>query len=43
MHACKHVKDGAVANAETLKVKIYAEALESLTKQDEWHDLFKES
>ena len=39
----KHVKDETVANAETLKVKIYAEALENLTKQDEWHDLFRES
>jgi predicted transcriptional regulator len=39
----KHVNDRSVANAETLKVKIYAEALENLTKQDEWHDLFKES
>jgi DNA-binding transcriptional ArsR family regulator len=37
-----HAKDGAVVNAETLKVKLYAEALENLTKQDEWHDLFKE-
>ena len=39
----KHVEEGPVENAETLKVKIYAEALESLTKQDEWHALFKES
>ena len=39
----KHTKEGPVKNAETLKVKIYAEALENLTKQDEWHALFKES
>ena len=39
----KHAEEGPVDNAETLKVKIYAEALESLTKQDEWHDLLKES
>jgi len=39
----KHAEEGPVENAETLKVKIYAEALESLMKQDEWHALFKES
>jgi len=39
----KHVKERLIKNAETLKVKIYAEALESLMKQDEWHALFKES
>jgi len=39
----KHVKEGPVDNAETLKVKIYAEALESLTKQEEWYAVFKES
>ena len=39
----KHAEDELVENAETLKVKIYAEALESLTKQDEWHTLLKES
>ena len=33
----KHTKEGPVKNAETLKVKIYAEALENLMKQDEWH------
>ena len=38
-----HAKEGAVVNAETLKVKIYAAALENLTKQDEWHNLFKEA
>jgi len=38
----KHVKERAVEPAETLKVKIYAEALAALTKQDEWHALFKE-
>jgi len=39
----KHTKEGPVKNAETLKVKIYTEALESLLKQEEWHALFKES
>jgi len=39
----KHSEKGPVENAETLKVKIYAEALGSLTKQDEWHDLFRDS
>ena len=39
----KHIKERPVKNAETLKVKIYAEALESLMKQDEWYALFKES
>jgi len=39
----KHTKEGPVKNAETLKVKIYAEALENLMKQDEWQTLFKES
>jgi len=39
----KHTKEEPVKNAETLKVKIYAEALENLMKQDEWHALFKES
>ena len=38
----KHIKEGPVKNAETPKVKIYAEALENLMKQDEWHALFKE-
>jgi len=37
----KHLKEMPAKNAETLKVKIYAEALKSLTKQDEWHALFK--
>lgn len=39
----KHAEEGPVDNAETLKVKIYAEALENLTKQDEWHVLLDES
>jgi len=39
----KHTKEGPVKNAETLKVEIYAEALQSLMKQDEWYALFKES
>ena len=39
----KYTKEGPVENAETLKVKIYAEALDNLTKQDEWHALFKKS
>ena len=39
----KHTEEEPMENAETLKVKIYAEALETLTKQDEWRALFKES
>jgi len=39
----KYVKEGPVENAETLKVKIYAETLNNLTKQDEWKILFKKS
>jgi DNA-binding transcriptional ArsR family regulator len=39
----KYVEAGPVENAETLKVKIYAEALENLTKQHEWDALFKRS
>ena len=39
----KYSKEGPVENAETLKVKIYAEALRVLTKQDEWHALFRKS
>ena len=38
----KYTED-SVANAETLKVKIYAEVLDNLTKQDEWYALFKKS
>ena len=41
-NARKHVDDEAVENAESIKVKIYAEAFENLTKQDEWHAQFKE-
>jgi DNA-binding transcriptional ArsR family regulator len=37
----KYTKEAPVENAETLKVKIYAEVLNKLTKQDEWHALFK--
>jgi DNA-binding transcriptional ArsR family regulator len=39
----KYAKKRPVENAETLKVKIYAEALNNLTKQAEWHSLFKQS
>ncbi len=39
----KHIKARPVKNAETLKVKIYAEALTALMKQEEWRALFKES
>jgi DNA-binding transcriptional ArsR family regulator len=39
----KHAKEEAVENAETIKVKIYAEALAALTKQNEWQALFKEA
>jgi len=39
----KYTKKGPVENAEILKVKIYAEVLDNLTKLDEWHALFKRS
>jgi len=38
----KHMKDEAVKDAETLRVKVYAEALAALTKQKEWLTLFEE-
>ncbi len=38
----KHVKDMARGDAESLRVKIYAEALAHLTKQKEWRSLFQE-
>jgi len=37
----KHTKDMAHGDAESLRVKIYAEALANLTKQKEWHSLFQ--
>jgi DNA-binding transcriptional ArsR family regulator len=37
----RYAKERSVDNAETLRVKIYAEALENLTKQHEWNALFK--
>jgi DNA-binding transcriptional ArsR family regulator len=37
----KHAEEGPIENAETMKVKIYVEALESLMRQDKWHALFK--
>ena len=37
----KHKEDMARGDAESLKVKIYAEALANLTKQKEWHNLFQ--
>ena len=38
----KHMKDMARGDAESLRVKIYAEALANLTKKKEWHSLFQE-
>lgn len=38
----RHMKERAVKDAETLRVKIYAEALAGLTKQEEWRTLFEE-
>jgi DNA-binding transcriptional ArsR family regulator len=38
----KHMKDRARGDPESLRVKIYAEALANLTKQKEWHNLFQE-
>jgi DNA-binding transcriptional ArsR family regulator len=37
----KHTQDLARGDAETLWVKIYAEALANLTKQNEWRTLFQ--
>jgi DNA-binding transcriptional ArsR family regulator len=37
----KHIKDMAHGDAESLRVKIYAEALANLTKQKEWRSLFQ--
>lgn len=39
----KHVKEEMTEDAETLKVKVYTEALASLTKQKEWRTLFQKS
>ena len=38
----RHLKDTALGDAESLKVKIYAEALTNLTKQKKWRNLFQE-
>lgn len=38
----KHVKDAARGDAESFRVKIYAEALANLTKQEEWYSVFQE-
>jgi len=38
----KHKNDMTRGDAESLKVKIYAEALANLTKQKEWRNLFQE-
>ena len=37
----KHIEDTARGDAESLRVKIYAEALANLTKQKEWRSLFQ--
>ena len=37
----KHTNDMAPEDAESLRVKIYAEALANLTKQKEWRSLFQ--
>jgi len=36
-----HTKDVAPEDAESLRIKIYAEALANLTKQKEWRSLFQ--
>lgn len=36
----EHTKDVVLADAESLRVKIYAEALSNLTKEKEWRSLF---
>lgn len=38
----RHTKDTALEDAESLRVKIYAEALANLTKEKEWRSLFRE-
>jgi len=38
----RHLKDTVLGDAESLRVKIYAEALTNLTKQEEWRNLFQE-
>jgi len=38
----KHTKDMAPKDAESLRVKIYAEALANLTKEKEWRSLFQQ-
>ncbi len=37
----KHTGERAVEDAETIKVKVYAEALANLTKQKEWRDILQ--
>jgi len=37
----KHTDDVAPEDAESLRIKIYAEALANLTKQKEWRSLFQ--
>ncbi len=37
----KHTDDVAPEDAESLRIKIYAEALANLTKQEEWRSLFQ--
>jgi predicted transcriptional regulator len=37
----KHIRDMALEEAESLRVKVYAEALANLTKQKEWCSLFQ--
>lgn len=39
----EHAKDVAPEDAESLRVKIYAEALANLTKEKEWQSLFRRS
>jgi predicted transcriptional regulator len=37
----KHIKDMALEEAESLRVKVYAEAIANLTEQKEWCSLFQ--
>lgn len=39
----RHMKEDMVEDAETLRINVYAEALASLVKQNEWRSLFKKS
>ena len=39
--AQKHLNDKTPKDPESLRIKIYSEAVAKLTEQEEWHNLFK--